>query len=96
MLCACHFSPLFTSLTSHITSLRYSLEGTRELLDAPTEWCFDSGAGLLYLWTPDGADPSTHKISARILDVALNVSDVTSMKIQKVSAVVLSRWPQLY
>jgi len=35
------------------------------LLDAPNEWYRDSTAQTLYLWAPDGANPSTHLVEAK-------------------------------
>jgi hypothetical protein len=35
------------------------------LLDAPNEWYRDSASQTLYLWTPDGGDPSQHLVEAK-------------------------------
>jgi hypothetical protein len=43
----------------------YYLYGALSLLDIPTEWYLDSGAGNLYLWTPDGASPAAHRVEIK-------------------------------
>jgi hypothetical protein len=35
------------------------------LLDAPNEWYLDSAAQTLYLWAPDGGNPSAHLVEAK-------------------------------
>jgi len=35
------------------------------LLDAPNEWFRDNGTQMLYLWAPDGANPSNHLVEAK-------------------------------
>jgi hypothetical protein len=35
------------------------------LLDAPNEWFRDSASQTLYLWAPDGGDPSRHLVEAK-------------------------------
>lgn len=39
---------------------KYFIFGSLSLLDAPSEWHYDSGTQTLYLQTADQADPSTH------------------------------------
>ena len=49
---------------------RYFLFGKLEALDAPGEWFLDRGAGTLYLWAPDGKDPSARRIEGKSRDYA--------------------------
>jgi hypothetical protein len=44
---------------------RYYLTGKLEALDAPGEWFYDQAAKTLYLWPPDGDDPSKRRIEAK-------------------------------
>jgi hypothetical protein len=37
---------------------KYCLFGAKSALDAPNEWYYDSGAGELYVWMPDGGEPA--------------------------------------
>jgi hypothetical protein len=41
------------------------VSGVFALLDAPNEWFRDSASQTLYLWAPDGGDPSHHLIEAK-------------------------------
>jgi len=50
---------------------RYFLFGKLELLDAPGEWFHDEATGTLYLWPPDGGDPSTLDVQAKSRDYGL-------------------------
>jgi hypothetical protein len=52
----------------------YYLWGKLAALDAPGEWFRDS-SGNLYLWTPDGSNPSTHLIEAKRRLWAFDLSD---------------------
>jgi hypothetical protein len=46
----------------------YYLENQRWMLDSENEWFFDAAAGKLYLWAPDGVDPSGHVVEVSPLD----------------------------
>jgi parallel beta-helix repeat protein len=58
---------------------RYYFQNALEELDAPGEWYFDSKAGALYFWPPDGADANTVCIP----------TTRTILELEKVSHVVL-------
>jgi hypothetical protein len=52
----------------------YYLWGKYAALDAAGEW-FRDASGTLYLWTPDGSDPSTKLVEARARPYAFNLYD---------------------
>jgi len=43
------------------------------LLDSPNEWYRDSAAQTLYLWPPDGDDPSNHLVEAKRRPLGLDL-----------------------
>ncbi|MCC7493522.1 MAG: right-handed parallel beta-helix repeat-containing protein [Fimbriimonadaceae bacterium] len=51
----------------------YLLFGCRAALDAPGEWFDDAAAGRLYLRTPAGQPPATHRLEVRQRGVVLNL-----------------------
>ncbi len=52
---------------------RYYLVGKLDALDEPGEWFLDRPAHTLYLWLPDGSDPSAHRIAVKARDYGLEV-----------------------
>jgi hypothetical protein len=52
------------------------------LLDAPNEWYRDSASSTVYLWSPDGGDPSHHMVEAkrRILGFDLRGKQYVTVK----------------
>jgi len=61
---------------------RYYLSGKLGALDCPTEWFLDETAGSLYLWAPDGRDPSSHTVEAKARDYGFDVEDVSHVEIE--------------
>ena len=55
---------------------KYYLFGTRNALDAPGEWYRDATTNTLYLWMPDGSDPSSHSVEFKKRDYAFDLSYV--------------------
>jgi parallel beta-helix repeat protein len=53
----------------------YHLENKLNLLDAPGEWYHDRAANRLYVWLPNGADPSTAVIQGTIRSTCILVED---------------------
>lgn len=52
----------------------YFLSWKLEALDTPTEWFLDATSRTLYLWTPDGKNPASHKVEGKTRDYAFEVS----------------------
>ncbi|MDG9674178.1 carbohydrate-binding protein [Micromonospora sp. DH14] len=52
----------------------YSLTGKLALLGKPGEWHHRPADGHLYLWTPDGATPSTHLVEVKKREYGLDLS----------------------
>lgn len=64
----------------------YLLSGSLAGLDSPGEWCLDERTGTVYLWTPDGSAPETHRVEVKARDYACDLSglgfiEVTGMEI---------------
>lgn len=53
----------------------YYLTGVLGALDVATEWHYDDATSSLYVWTPDGAHPSTHLVEAKQRDYAFDLRD---------------------
>ena len=53
---------------------RFYFYNTLALLDAAGEWYHDKTNNLLYLWCPDGADPTTKVVEAKKREFAFNLS----------------------
>jgi hypothetical protein len=59
---------------------RYYLYDKLALLDAPSEWFLDRAAGVVYLWSPDSSDPSTHVVEQAATTAGFDLdgrSDIT-------------------
>ena len=50
-----------------------ALVGPRVLLDADNEWHYDAAAGALALRPPAGADPNTHRVTAKVRRLAFDL-----------------------
>ena len=61
---------------------RYYLVGKLEALDAPGEWHLDREARTLFLWLPDGSDPTAHRITAKARDHGLIVDGKNHVEIR--------------
>ena len=55
---------------------RYFLAGKLEALDSPAEWFFDRTSATLYLWTPDGKSPETHRVEGKVRGYAFEAKGV--------------------
>ena len=58
----------------------YYLVGKLEALDSPNEWFLDRD-GTLYLWAPDGGDPSERQVTVKTRDYAFQVKGVSHVRI---------------
>lgn len=61
---------------------RFYLFNLLSLLDSPGEWYHDKTKNLLYLWCPDGADPSGKVIEAKKREFAFNLSNKSYITIK--------------
>lgn len=52
----------------------YYITGDLKDLDGAGEWYYDSGAGRIYLWAPDGVDPNTLTVEAKKRTYAFDLS----------------------
>lgn len=64
---------------------RYYLYDKLELLDAPGEWYLDSASQTLYLWPPDGKDPSAHLVEATTADAGFDVSKLSDVEVEGIT-----------
>jgi len=60
----------------------YYLSGKLEALDAPGEWFLDIQTDTLYLWLPDGSDPASHRIEAKVRDYAFDLKDCAYVELE--------------
>ena len=58
----------------------YYLTGLFRMLDAPGEWYRDS-SGNLYVWAPQGANPTTHVVEAKRRQYAFDLSGISNVRI---------------
>jgi len=61
---------------------KYYLFNQLSLLDAPGEWFHDKTNNLLYLWCPDGSDPSKKVVEAKKREYAFNLSNKSYITIK--------------
>ena len=61
---------------------RYYLVGKLEALDAPGEWHLDRETRTLYLWLPDGSDPTLRRITAKARTAGLIVEEKNHVEIR--------------
>jgi hypothetical protein len=61
---------------------RFYLFNLLSLLDNPGEWYHDKTKNLLYLWCPDGTDPSGKVIEAKKREFAFNLSNKSYITIK--------------
>ena len=61
---------------------RYYLVGKLEALDAPGECFLDRAAKTLYLWLPDGGDPSTRRITVKAREYGFVVAEKNHVEIR--------------
>jgi hypothetical protein len=59
----------------------YYLTGKLEALDMPTEWFLNTETGTLYLWAPDGKNPATRTIEAKVRDFAFEANNVDEIRL---------------
>lgn len=60
----------------------YLLSGSLAGLDSPGEWFLDERTGTVYLWTPDGAAPGTHRVEVKARDYACDLSGLGFIEVQ--------------
>ena len=53
---------------------RYLIYDHLNALDGPGEWYFDEAVNTLYFWAPDGVDPNTLQVEAKIRDEAFDLN----------------------
>jgi len=61
---------------------RYFLLGGLEALDAPGEWFLDRKARTLYLWPPDGRDPSGRRIEGKVREYGFVVAGQRHVRLE--------------
>jgi len=61
---------------------RYFLYGKLEALDSPGEWFFDRKSRVLYLWPPDGEDPTGRRIEGKVRSYAFLASGRARVRIE--------------
>ncbi len=61
---------------------RYFLFNSPELLDAPGEFYHDKDIGMLYLWAPDGNNPSSKSVEAKKRNFAFDLSDKSYIEVK--------------
>ncbi len=54
----------------------YYLSGKLEALDSPTEWFYDRETSTLYLWCPDGDNPTSHTVEVKVREKVFEVHDL--------------------
>lgn len=59
----------------------YYLTGKLEALDISTEWYYDEATSMLYLWSPDGKNPTSHKIEAKVRDHGFLINDLSEIQL---------------
>jgi len=59
----------------------YYLFGILAALDAPCEWHLEAESKTVYLWTPDGDDPSEHLVEAKRRGLAFDLSERSYVQI---------------
>jgi hypothetical protein len=64
---------------------KYYVEGKPSLLDTPGEWWYDSGNGLLYLWSPSNISPSDLNIEISRQEVGFNFSHRSNITLDGVT-----------
>lgn len=64
------------------TNYGYYLRNKLYLLDAATEWFYDSSAGVLYLWSPGSVAPTGHTVeySAREYGIYINAKNYINLE----------------
>ncbi len=63
---------------------RYALVGKLAALDRPTEWFYDTGAKILYLWAPGGANPNALKVYAKARQYAFDLRGASGVTIRDI------------
>jgi len=60
----------------------YYLTGKLEALDSPGEWFLDRENNTLYLWTPDGKNPASHKVEVKARNYAFQADGLDHVEIR--------------
>jgi hypothetical protein len=63
---------------------RYYIFNKLSLLDSPGEWFHDKITNLLYLWSPDNADPTSKKVEAKKREYAFDLSNKSYIEIKNI------------
>lgn len=66
---------------NHVVLDRYFLFGKLEALDSPGEWFFEQASRTLYLWPPDGKEPSTYRINGKNQEYAFIIKGLNHIRI---------------
>ena len=72
----------FSGPNTFPTGSRYYLFNQRQMLDATGEWFHDKPNGLLYLWLPDGSNPTGHLVEAKQRDFAFNLNNRSNIVVR--------------
>ncbi len=60
---------------------RYYLIGKLEALDSPGEWFYDGKQQFLYIWMPNGDDPSGHLVETRSRNYAASAENIQNISL---------------
>ena len=67
------------------TNNAFFFEGGCELLDAPSEWCYDAKTRSLHVWLDSCADPRTLSFRGKVRDYLLNSSHVSPLRLERLT-----------
>lgn len=59
----------------------YLLMGSLAGLDSPGEWFRDAASGAVYLWTPDGKSPASHRVEVKQRDYAVDLAKLAYLEV---------------
>ena len=65
----------------------YLLVGALAGLDSPGEWYLDEKTGTVYLWTPDGKSPASHRVEVKQRDLAVDLGKLAFVEIKGVDII---------
>jgi parallel beta-helix repeat protein len=63
----------------------FYLQNKLWMLDSAKEWYYNSSTGKIYLWTPNGDNPSSHTVEIAKRQYGLNISNNNHVTIQDLS-----------
>ncbi len=67
------------------TGYGFYLQNKLSMLDAPGEWFYATSTGMLYLWTANGDDPTSHTVEVSNRSYGVNTSGKNYITIQNLN-----------